>query len=144
MITFYKLYNINDSTKKIYIGSTLNFKKRQNAHKWKYYNNYNNYLYNYIKNNGEYGSWGYFILQQINYNISKIERLNIEHHYITQHNNCINKNMPGAMIRVGFLQYQYQRRNTNNTCNKCGAIYRGIHNKNVHQKSFKCNNNLIQ
>lgn len=145
MITFYKLYNLIDPTKLIYIGSTTKYEKRKINHKSRYNNinddQYNTYLYKYIRDNGGYDVWGYEILRIVNYDITKSERLNIEHNYIMLNNNTINKNMPGAIIRVGLLQYQYMRRDTNNICDKCGTMYRGMHNKIVHQKTNKCKSN---
>ena len=49
MITFYKLYNLIDPTKLIYIGSTTKYEKRKINHKSRYNNindnQYNTYLY---------------------------------------------------------------------------------------------------
>ena len=58
---FYKLYCIDKNVKEIYVGSTINIKKRHKLHKSNCTNindkSYNRKVYQYIRTNGGWDNW---------------------------------------------------------------------------------------
>lgn len=92
----YKLCCKNPSINKIYIGHTTNFTNRKNNHKSnccnENLNNYNLYVYKFIRENGGWDNWS--MVQVENYNCNnKREAETRERYWIELLNselNCIN------------------------------------------------------
>jgi len=94
-ITFYKLKHSTDDTKRCYIGSTENIKKRMKEHRRSYDGDYKyGRLYGYIRNNGGWDEWTFEILETKECEMRR-HRLTREGELIREHNATLNIVMPG-------------------------------------------------
>ena len=160
MVVFYRLRHATDNTKNCYVGSTKNLPRRKAVHKYTYNTpttiGHNIKLYKYIREHGGYDNWCFDILDE-KHNISKRDRHIREGMLIEQYNATLNVHDPAACVNGGatksqkraFKKYQIkhkekiheynkQRNNTINVCEKCGVVYRGLNNKYIHQRTKKC------
>ena len=98
----YKIYckdtNINDC----YIGSTKNLNNRKRAHKYRYNNQCNFKLYNFIRNNGGYNNFEYKILEEIY--IGKLKQY--EREYIEKLKPTLNKYVPDRTQKESVIAYR--------------------------------------
>ena len=87
----YKLHCKDLSVKKVYIGSTTNFRSRKSQHKRACANPNNIYIYQFIRNNGNWDNW--FMTQLCEFPCNnKRELESEERRYIEEFgfNNCLN------------------------------------------------------
>lgn len=70
--TFYKIFCKDESITDCYVGKTSNFNIRQSQHKSNCNNSnkkdYKIYLYEYIRNNGDWDNWNIEVLEKVNCN----------------------------------------------------------------------------
>jgi hypothetical protein len=153
MTTFYKIRHATDDNLQCYVGSTDNFAKRKIAHKHDCNNpngkNYNIKLYQYIRANGGFANWRFEVLLEVE-GLAKIEKLRRERELTELHGATLNVHKAGAFVEAGdmkeyrrqhveeFKEYDRQRYDTDNLCDRCGTTYRSKTNKNRHQRSQKC------
>jgi molecular chaperone DnaK (HSP70) len=107
----YKIYCKDPNVKEIYIGSTVDFKRRISEHKRRWYNEnsreYNHFIYQFIRQNGGWDCFNMEIVEECNVNDKKalLER---ERFYILQNENKLNKQI------VGRTQKEYYENNKDN------------------------------
>jgi hypothetical protein len=93
-----KDHNIAD----IYIGHTTNFTQRKNSHKTSCSNEndkkYNQYVYEFIRNNGGWENWTMLQIENINCK-DKREAEATEHHWIESLQATLNSNKPYAKCK---------------------------------------------
>jgi len=98
----YKLCCNDITIKDIYIGHTTNFTKRKSHHKSSCFNNndkkYNQYVYQFIRNNGGWENWSMIQIQEHNCK-NKREAESIEHYWIEKNTAKLNTNNPYAMCK---------------------------------------------
>jgi hypothetical protein len=98
----YKLCCKDTSILDIYIGHTTNFTKRKNQHKTSCCNDndkkYNQYVYQFIRNNGCWENWSMIQIQQHNVK-NKREAESTEHFWIEQLGAKLNTNKPYAKCK---------------------------------------------
>ena len=124
----YKLYcksvNVND----IYIGSTINMYNRLRTHKSKCNNNsYNTYLYKFIRDNGGWNNWNYFILE--NYNCENYNQLiKRERYWIEKLNSKLNS------VKYPYLT-EYEKNNYSNINKEKMKEYQKEYRKEYYEKN---------
>jgi len=156
MTIFYKLRHATDDNLECYVGSTDNLANRKSEHKH-HCNNlnsdaYNIKIYHYIRANGGFANWLFEVLAEVE-GLTKIEKLRMERELTELHGATLNVHKAGALLEAGrkeykrqhyrqhieeFKEYDRQRNNNDNLCDRCGAIYRGKSNKTSHQRTQKC------
>ena len=98
----YKICCKDVSIDDIYIGHTTNFIQRKNQHKTSCYNvndkKYNQYVYEFIRNNGGWDNWTMIQIQEHNCK-NKREAESTEHYWIEQLGAKLNLNKPYAMCK---------------------------------------------
>ena len=143
MTIFYKLKHANNDLE-CYVGSTDDFKKRKGDHKSDCNNpnspKYNLKVYRYIRSNGGFANWTFEVLQNVAGQIDKPRKLRMERELTEQYEASLNVQKAGAFIEYGNqnLYNHHHQNNTNNVCDRCGTIYRSKTNRNVHQRTAKC------
>ena len=138
MITFYKLKHATDDTRRCYVGSTENIKRRMKDHK-RSYNGDNKYgrLYGYIRNNGGWDAWTFEILETKECEMRR-HRFTREAELTREHNATLNIIMPGNDV----VDYEDERKQI---CGQiCGKMLR-IQNTSrkllrEHHATKKCQN----
>ena len=133
----YKISCKDETINEVYIGSTTNFMKRKNAHKYSCNNknseSYNNPIYNLIRTNGGFKNWDIKIVSKINCsNKRSLEKH--EQNILNQHENIMNlQNAVGNKTKYHKI-YRDANRNKINTDSK--KYY--IKNINRFKKSILC------
>ena len=98
----YKLCCKDTSILDIYVGHTTNFTKRKNQHKTSCCNDndkkYNQYVYQFIRNNGGWENWSMIQIQEHNLK-NKREAESTEHFWIEQLGAKLNTNNPYAKCK---------------------------------------------
>ena len=107
----YKIASKDPAINDIYIGSTCNFIKRRYKHKSccnnPNANEYNYYVYRFIRNNGGWCNFNLYIIEQFNCT-SKIQKEQVERAWIEQLKPSLNKRVP-ANYQMGdvFSKSEY-------------------------------------
>jgi hypothetical protein len=98
----YKLCCKDPFINEIYIGHTTNFTNRKNQHKTSCCNvtdkKYNQYVYQFIRNNGGWDNWSMVQLESKNCK-DKREAESVEHEWIKKIMSTLNSNKPYAMCK---------------------------------------------
>ena len=117
MITFYKLKHATDDTKRCYIGSTNDIKRRMKEHS-REFNGGNKYgrLYGYMRRNGGWDAWTFEILETKECEMRR-HRFTREGELIREHNATLNIIMPGNDV----VDYEDERKQI---CGQCGKMLR--------------------
>jgi len=109
MAVIYVLKCCDTCVKETYIGSTINFKTRMQQHNTSCNNenshNYNQPLYQFIRENGGFGAWDMTIIDSLT-TTNKNEILKCERKYIEEQSNGLNKHLPS---RTNKEYYQDNR-----------------------------------
>ena len=105
----YKLCCKDPSIIDIYIGHTTNFIQRKNSHKTSCNNKndkkYNQYVYQFIRNNGGWDNWSMLQIDLKECNDKREAEL-IEHNYIESLKATLNNNKPHAMCKENPQKYK--------------------------------------
>ncbi len=105
----YKLCCKDPTIKDIYIGHTINFTERKRTHKNSCINEnnkkYNQYVYQFIRNNGGWDNWNMIQIEIIHCNNKREAELK-EHEWIEKLNSSLNKNKPHAMCVENPQKYK--------------------------------------
>ena len=129
----YKIASKDAAINNIYIGSTCNFIKRRNQHKTVCNNpnskDHNMYVYRFIRNNGGWGNWNLYIIEQFNCT-SKIQKEQVERAYIEELKPSLNKRVPA----------NYQTNEVYNTVEYSKGYYEShkAERKEYQQKTIHC------
>jgi len=71
-ITIYKIYCLDENIKDIYVGQTTDFNGRKRSHKFycnnENYTEYNQKLYQFIRNNGGFENWNMIQIEEYQFN----------------------------------------------------------------------------
>jgi len=145
----YKLCCKNPNITDIYIGSTINFKKRKHDHKSNCNNNsetnkkYNYYVYQYIRDNGGWSNWD--MIQIIEYSCENKKQLQSkERYYIDLLKSSLNGQLPTRTREEYIKQYildnndkilEHKKQKVN--CDICNSIVTRS-NLAQHKKTLKC------
>ena len=93
----YKIVSTDINIKECYVGSTTNFRTRKNGHKTKCNNengdNYNFYVYQFIRDNGGWNSWSMIQIEEFKFN-TRNELNSRERYWIEQLQATLNKLTP--------------------------------------------------
>ena len=113
---FYSIKSI-DNDEIVYVGSTVNYKKRMSRHKSDYKSenskNYGKPLYIYIRDNGGFNNYEFEIIDEVECECKK-DALMIENKYIEQYKPKCNIVKPGAFLEAGSeKEYMKQYREAN-------------------------------
>ena len=96
--------NITD----IYVGHTTNFTKRKNQHKSDCNNPnskiYNYYVYQFIRNNGNWNNWDMIEIEKYNCN-DKLEACKRERHWFEELKASLNKQIPSRTKKEFGIEY---------------------------------------
>jgi hypothetical protein len=111
---FYKIYCDDEKIKSCYIGTTTSFDERKRAHNYNVNNNYDNKVYNFIRENGGWENWSMIVIAEQN-NLSYIQALEIEQNFIKELNADLNTNIN---INVNRNSYSYIKAQEWNKKNK--------------------------
>ena len=148
----YKLCCNDVNVKDVYVGSTLNFKKRKSEHKTKCYREkdkaYNYKVYQFIRANGGWDNFDMILIEQYEAK-SKLDLHARERHWLETLNATLNGYIPtrtDAEYYKDNIEYyneyhkQYRKNNSDKinrkiTC-KCGGKYT-YRNTAQHQNSLK-------
>ena len=107
----YKLCCKDPNITDIYIGSTINFKKRKYDHKWNCNNNieknkkYNLKIYKFIRDNGGFENWTMIMLEQYNCN-NKKELQSRERYWIEELKSSLNSEIPTRTKQEYYEDYK--------------------------------------
>jgi len=95
----YKICCKDLNIKDVYVGSTTDFRKRKYQHKYDCINpnskNYNHYVYQFIRENGNWENWDMVMIKKYSKCESKLQCLKKERKYIEKLNATLNRNIPG-------------------------------------------------
>lgn len=113
----YMIKHKTDDTKKVYIGSTKDFKTRITNHKYNFTNDkkkeYNLNVYQYIRENGGWDEYEFVILENIKCNL-KCELLDKEDEYILKYKdtclNCIRAFLTDEELAEHIKEYYNKNR----------------------------------
>ena len=145
MSVVYKIYCLDENIKDCYIGSTINFHKRQIRHKNNCNNtndsSYNLKVYTFIRANGGFSNWDFEVLETFN-TIDKIDLHKIEGQYIKKNNTTLNCRIPVELTKQEYNEfykdYYKELRETNKEkINEKAKIYREENKEKLREK-IKC------
>jgi hypothetical protein len=135
----YKLCCKDVNVKEIYIGSTINFKRRKCCHKSSCNNinskKYNLKVYKYIRANGGFQNWDMIIIEKYQECNDKLELKQRERYYVELLQSSLNMCIPSRTIK------EYKQDNKEKIKEKDKQYY--INNKEQikeHQKKYKQDN----
>jgi len=136
LYTIYKIYSKDN--KYIYVGSTIDFKKRKRDHKYNCYNEngkaYNYLLYKTIRENGE---WEDFKIEKIEELICGLETALVRENELMKQLNCNLNEKRAIRTLEEKKQYEKKYKNMKNNCD-CGGSYSTKHRA----KHFKTDKHL--
>lgn len=130
----YKLVCKDPNITDFYVGSTTNIYRRKTHHKNQCYNkncrNYNNWKYEFIRNNGGIKNWCMILIENVSCN-NKMELLKIERDYIDKLKPSLN------MIKSYITIEEKKEYNKKVKCNICNSeVFKSSLAK--HQETMKC------
>ncbi len=137
IITFYKLKHAMDDTKRCYVGSTDDIKRRVKEHERSYNGDYKyGRLYGYMRKNGGWDEWTFEILETKECELSR-DRFIREGELIREHNATLNIMMAGN----SSVDHEDNRKQI---CGHCGIILKlkstSRNNLQRHHATKKCKN----
>lgn len=98
----YKIVSDDLTVKECYVGSTTNFTKRKNNHKYACHNDkakeHNQNVYKFIREHSGWGNWSMVLVQNYPCN-SKLELLARERHHTERLNATLNKQVQGRTVK---------------------------------------------
>ena len=120
----YKLCCDNPNIKEIYINGTCNLARRRHLHKSECgidtNKNYNNYVYQFIRNNGGWNNWSIIMIEQFKDCKSKLELDKKVRDYMVEYKATLH--MDKKIEDNGTVDYNKPKRPDKKTC-VCGSTY---------------------